>query len=588
MSASDAAPLPRLGEVFFDVRGSSRSMRLSWYSDTGVAVFSIWQGGTCTGTFRLPQEELPRLIDALQRGMYPDPRGTGFPRQLPGAPTDPRLTALPGYGGVREIGREADFTGPVTGDFRALRADDPASTMALGSAAAPRALPPGGGYSDQSRYPDPAPYGEPAQYRADQGYAQQAQYPDPGRYPDQAQYADPAQYQDPAQYADPAAYATQPQYPERAYADQGYQDRYGSQGSYEVQGAYGSQGTYAAQVPQPDQRYEDRGYPAPAEPGYQGYGYGEQASAGPDRGDRAYAPSPYGEPTPPGLTPLAPSYSGQDYDSGAYASQGYDDRGYQQQAYQGHSYPEQGHQGYGYAERGSQSQPFEAQGNYQAQHGYAERGYGQQGYQEDAGRPARDPYGYPGQDYRDQGYPSPEQGYSGYDHTGDQRGSGYPAGYEQGGYDRPGAQSGGYGNRGYDPGTAAGYGSASYDSASYDSAGYDQAAYDQAGAGYNGAGYNGAGYNGAGYDHGGYGGRHAESGYDGAGYNGGSDGGSGYGGGAHEDDSTRSAGYRQVPAATDDRAQYDDPAVTPSQPMSSFPYDGGPPPEREHRRRRRR
>jgi len=62
MSASDAAPLPRLGEVFFDVRGSSRSMRLSWYSDTGVAVFSIWQGGTCTGTFRLPIEELPRIV----------------------------------------------------------------------------------------------------------------------------------------------------------------------------------------------------------------------------------------------------------------------------------------------------------------------------------------------------------------------------------------------------------------------------------------------------------------------------------------------------------------------------------------------
>ena len=103
MSASDAAPLPRLGEVFFDVRGSSRSMRLSWYADTGISVFSIWQGGTCTGTFRLPQEELPRLIDALQRGMYPgypDPRGPGrFPRQLPGAPTDPRLTALPGYAG---------------------------------------------------------------------------------------------------------------------------------------------------------------------------------------------------------------------------------------------------------------------------------------------------------------------------------------------------------------------------------------------------------------------------------------------------------------------------------------------------------
>ena len=74
MSASDAAPLPRPGEAFFDARGSSRSMRLSWYADTSMSVFSIWQGGTCTGTFRLPQEELPRLIDALQRGMHHDPR----------------------------------------------------------------------------------------------------------------------------------------------------------------------------------------------------------------------------------------------------------------------------------------------------------------------------------------------------------------------------------------------------------------------------------------------------------------------------------------------------------------------------------
>jgi hypothetical protein len=72
MSASDAAPLPRLGEVFFDVRGNSRSMRLSWYADTGVAVFSIWQGGRCTGTFRLPIDDLPRMIEILQRG--PDQR----------------------------------------------------------------------------------------------------------------------------------------------------------------------------------------------------------------------------------------------------------------------------------------------------------------------------------------------------------------------------------------------------------------------------------------------------------------------------------------------------------------------------------
>src|ERR1700761_2835949 len=93
MSASDAAPLPRLGEVFFDVRGSSRSMRLSWYSDTGVAVFSIWQGGTCTGTFRLPIEDLSRMIDALQRG----PHGAGLPAgDTTGVHDLSGLAALPG------------------------------------------------------------------------------------------------------------------------------------------------------------------------------------------------------------------------------------------------------------------------------------------------------------------------------------------------------------------------------------------------------------------------------------------------------------------------------------------------------------
>src|ERR1700735_2111113 len=76
MSSYDAAPLPRLGEVFFDVRGDSRSMRVSWYGDTGVAVLSIWQAGRCTGTFRLPVDELDRMVATLRRG--PD-RGQSLP-----------------------------------------------------------------------------------------------------------------------------------------------------------------------------------------------------------------------------------------------------------------------------------------------------------------------------------------------------------------------------------------------------------------------------------------------------------------------------------------------------------------------------
>jgi hypothetical protein len=90
MSASDAAPLPRLGEVFFDVRGNSRSMRLSWYADTGVAVLSIWQGGMCTGTFRLAIGDLPRLVETLQRG--PDGRQGGWDARASGqAQADPLM-----------------------------------------------------------------------------------------------------------------------------------------------------------------------------------------------------------------------------------------------------------------------------------------------------------------------------------------------------------------------------------------------------------------------------------------------------------------------------------------------------------------
>ena len=32
-------------------------------------VLSLWSGGTCTGTFRLPVEDVPDLIDALRDGL---------------------------------------------------------------------------------------------------------------------------------------------------------------------------------------------------------------------------------------------------------------------------------------------------------------------------------------------------------------------------------------------------------------------------------------------------------------------------------------------------------------------------------------
>ncbi len=62
-------PLPATGEVFLDSRGHGRAMRVSWHSEADVVVLSLWSGGTCTGTFRLPVEDVPDLIDTLRDGL---------------------------------------------------------------------------------------------------------------------------------------------------------------------------------------------------------------------------------------------------------------------------------------------------------------------------------------------------------------------------------------------------------------------------------------------------------------------------------------------------------------------------------------
>jgi len=180
MSASDAAPLPRLGEIFFDVRGSSRSMRLSWYSNTGIAVFSIWQGGTCTGTFRLPMDDLTRLVDSLRRGVPggqadeeagPTAVGGQRPRLAIGAaPAEP----FTGMMSVLTDERAAAYgrpNGRSTGGFATLGADtapgrNGAEPVSLGDYAASAQ----GGASDQ--------YGTGAaqQYETGQQYASMDQY----------------------------------------------------------------------------------------------------------------------------------------------------------------------------------------------------------------------------------------------------------------------------------------------------------------------------------------------------------------------------------------------------------------------------
>ncbi len=55
--------------VFVDDRGQHRVLRTSWHAHHRIAVLSLWNGDQCTGTFRLPMEQVPALVQALSSGL---------------------------------------------------------------------------------------------------------------------------------------------------------------------------------------------------------------------------------------------------------------------------------------------------------------------------------------------------------------------------------------------------------------------------------------------------------------------------------------------------------------------------------------
>ncbi|MEV8633574.1 hypothetical protein AB0395_18130 [Streptosporangium sp. NPDC051023] len=76
---SEVVPLPSFGEVFFDERGQERVLRVTWHE--GTLVLSLWRGEMCTASFRMPMNDVGRLVDTLDQGFveaggqYPDEVG---------------------------------------------------------------------------------------------------------------------------------------------------------------------------------------------------------------------------------------------------------------------------------------------------------------------------------------------------------------------------------------------------------------------------------------------------------------------------------------------------------------------------------
>ena len=64
-----ARPLPETGSVFLDARGGDRALRVSWHTEAGLVVLSLWHGNVCGGSFRLAVDEVPDLIDMLRDGL---------------------------------------------------------------------------------------------------------------------------------------------------------------------------------------------------------------------------------------------------------------------------------------------------------------------------------------------------------------------------------------------------------------------------------------------------------------------------------------------------------------------------------------
>ncbi|HXP18025.1 MAG TPA: hypothetical protein VN840_00125 [Streptosporangiaceae bacterium] len=225
MSESDAVPLPREGEVFFDVRGAARSMRLSWYAESRVAVFSIWQGDRCTGTFRLPFKDLARMAETLQRGPQPGPAGRGpaqpvragsnMPSQVPAFPEPngfqppdglqgysgyaepgsyPRHSSYPAHATRRESGSFPVTSGsPADGDFLAATGHRASGEHRLaGDRRAATGYPVTGSYQDHGGYPDPAARPDHTasldHASLDHASLDHAAFPDGGDYPGDAAY----------------------------------------------------------------------------------------------------------------------------------------------------------------------------------------------------------------------------------------------------------------------------------------------------------------------------------------------------------------------------------------------------------------
>ena len=121
-------PVPRIGDVFGDVRDGDRTMRISSHGDRGLVV-SLWVGAHCRASFRMAAGDLDRLMSTLDEirvslDLVAEPAAQGPAAAGPGAvgppvpvePAAPAAATEPAAGTDREppVEQTGDVSGSVS------------------------------------------------------------------------------------------------------------------------------------------------------------------------------------------------------------------------------------------------------------------------------------------------------------------------------------------------------------------------------------------------------------------------------------------------------------------------------------------
>jgi hypothetical protein len=113
----EVLPMPTIGDLFTDVRGGDRTMRVSYHGDRDVIVVSLWVGTWCRGSFRMAAGDVSKLISTLTEiRLSVDSASSPGPQRRDSAPEDAHGSEATALAGAPDpstppVQRTGDITG---------------------------------------------------------------------------------------------------------------------------------------------------------------------------------------------------------------------------------------------------------------------------------------------------------------------------------------------------------------------------------------------------------------------------------------------------------------------------------------------